>query len=374
MIYYVLPLLLCAGILIAGCSDRPREQAGCPVDAAYRVRRAAYWCACVAMMLLAGMRWETGTDWAPYAEQYADPASRVDFESGYVALVSAFSSWTQHYTVFLLFSSAVSVGMIGYVCYRVLGPSLPALLIFYSYYYLGSFLGAQRRQFSIALCMLSIVWIIERRPIRFVVCVGLASLFHSSSLIFLPAYVIYGLRPAFAKAALVACGVGCVGLYLVGLDRLLLPILGTADFGLSGVKLFDYASDPRAYEVAGGAGVAVGLLKRSVVLVLAALTPPEESRSRMRNGLLRVYVASVLLYVLFMATIPMLSVLTIFFAITEVLLIPLLIARSQAPRGLVALALLCFAAFQVTSILAPYWDLYVPYYAFFEGAARANLY
>jgi len=70
----------------------------------------------------------------------------------------------------------------------------------------------------------------------------------------------------------------------------------------------------------------------------------------------------------------MLSVLTIYYSITEVLLISYAVLKFKSIRGEVLVGFLAYMLLQVYTILLPYWDLYIPYLSILDGQTRSILY
>lgn len=340
-----------------------------------RLFRVAIFIAFIVFMVsLAGFRWETGTDWIPYYEHYNAPGERVDFELGYDWWVSVIAGMGLNYSSYLFLCASISVGMIAYSCSFFRGESLTPLLLFYSFYYLGGFLGAQRRQFAIALCFLSIIFIVKRWFLPFLLVVIAAATFHVSALFFMFSYFVYGLTSRAIRIGLAVASVVFFGISIFGFSELIIAIISGFDLGIYGQKVITYASESSEYELSGGGGLGLGFLKRFFVFCLLFSVRKKFNEDHPFHGMLNLYGFSVVMYVLFMSTVAMFSVLTIYYSIVEVLLISYAMAKMRGKAGAVAFLFVIYMVFQVFSILWPYWDLYVPYISIFEGAGRKVLY
>jgi hypothetical protein len=161
---------------------------------------------------------------------------------------------------------------------------------------------------------------------------------------------------------------------IAGFDRLLVQIFSLNTLAWVGVKILTYVRYSEDYAPSSIASIFLGFVKRAVVLVVIWLAYRKGDGCDRITGLVRLYVASVVLYILFMLTLPMLSVMTIYYSISEVLILAFLLPKLMPGRVFRSIGLLAYSLLQVTSILWPYWDLYVPYYAFFENASRRVLY
>lgn len=144
------------------------------------------------LILLSGLRYETGTDWEPFYEYFHAQLDVGEhyFEVGYQLLTYIVNNITGNYNVFLL----VNASFLMLVYFSIKNYSNPNLymltvLVFYSTTYLV-FLGGNRQAIALAIVIYSIKYLISREFIKFLSAVFLASLFHLSAWIFLPVYFI----------------------------------------------------------------------------------------------------------------------------------------------------------------------------------------
>jgi hypothetical protein len=323
------------------------------------------------MILFAGLRWETGTDWIPYYDDYTNHGIRDDFEFGYQVLVKVISEFGIHYSLFLLFCSLISIGIVSFTCFRIIGFSSLALLIFYSYYFLGSFLGAERRQFAIALCFLAILYIIKNKPLLFVCTILIAASFHISALIFLLAYPIYYLKGKGLFIASLSSFFLIMSILVFGFSNSIIFIFEKLNLGIFSYKIITYATSGSAF---GEASLGIGFAKRIILIIFLFSAKNRFKSTHPYLGLLNIYMFSFIIYTLFMITVPMLSVMTIYFSIAEMLLIPLAINGVRSTSPIFLTCLFAYIIFQTTSILLPHWDLYLPYISTFHDQGRDLLY
>lgn len=120
----------------------------------------------------------------------------------YTILAAIFSKAGVSYTVFF---ALISVFYFTVLCRFVYLYSKEPYFSFLLYIMLGHYyfsLTAIRQSIAIALILLSFDYVVRKKPVRFVFCVAIASLFHLSALLFLLAYPLSKLkmRPLYVLA------------------------------------------------------------------------------------------------------------------------------------------------------------------------------
>ncbi|MBQ8472246.1 MAG: EpsG family protein [Bacilli bacterium] len=99
-----------------------------------------------------------------------------------------------NYSFFLMVTSVLS--MIG-VYYFIKDNSknyLNSLLIFITFNFYGYFFGILRQSLAISILLYSLKFVKNRKLLKFLLAVFLASLFHKTALVFLPIYFVYNLK------------------------------------------------------------------------------------------------------------------------------------------------------------------------------------
>ena len=358
MIYYVIPMLLCVGALLGRNS---------------RGWKLFFWFCALLMVAMAGLRWETGTDWIPYYEHFCDPSSRDDLEGGYNLMVECIRACTANYTVFLCIDAALSIVLVGLTCHLILGPSAQAMIVFYCYYFLGAWFGAQRRQLAIALCFFSVYWIRKKKFIPFSICILIAAQFHVTSLTFLLAYPIYHMK---RRHLAIASGIFLSFVLLVssvGINNLLTILSNVGILEHITHRAIAYLFEGAAGESQSVISVFLGVGKRMAFVSVFYFVGS-------RNGdddyarLLRIYTVSVVIYAASVSTVSIFSVISVYFSIIEVLLIPMMLIRLNLKRTHECLLLVLYCIFQTNSMLSGMPDLYIPYYSVFDHTTRMVIY
>ena len=165
-----------------------------------------------------GLRWETGTDWEDYYNAF--DRSLIfdfdDFEIGYVVFMRLIRSITDNYSVFLIVHAIIVYVLMG-ITIRKYSP-MPTLSLFFLYGFMLPLLGMNRQYLSLAICLLSIIFIFQRRLLPFLLCIFFAFLFHKSALLFLPAYF---LNREYSVSTYVTWGLVAIAISFSGIIRVL---------------------------------------------------------------------------------------------------------------------------------------------------------
>lgn len=180
MIYNVYFTVFAIGALV-GCFAKPNNTS---------IRHLLFFMFFVMLIFQDGFRWEIGTDWNPYYE-YFEKCNTVqsesdDFEIGYVYFNKIMNDLTGNYTVFLVLHALLLYSTIfSFIKKYSLYPLL-SLLLYYAF--MNANMGMNRQFLALIFALISIKFILQRRFVYFLICIYLGFLFHSSILLFAPAY------------------------------------------------------------------------------------------------------------------------------------------------------------------------------------------
>lgn len=141
-----------------------------------------------------GLRWETGTDWFPYFNNFSETTSYqvvlinvlLGYEIGYGFFVYAIRTLTDNYSVFLVVHAVVYYFLI-FKANKFLSP-FPFLSLLLFYTSTMGILGSNRQLIALGICFFSLQYIIDKKPLKFFLLVFTAFLFHTSALLFLAYY------------------------------------------------------------------------------------------------------------------------------------------------------------------------------------------
>ncbi len=173
------------------------------------------------LILLAGLRWRTGTDWEPYQRHFdLDPfaAGGGWFELGYELIVFGFRRLSDNYTLFLLTFGALTIGIKAWIFARLDNPF--AALFFYCCLCFAD-LFFVRQSLAISLVALA-VYLFPRRPLAAIVLGLTATLVHVSAVLAAALLVaLYAARPqsAWWMRACCLCLTAAVAVFAIDADR-----------------------------------------------------------------------------------------------------------------------------------------------------------
>ena len=137
-----------------------------------------------------GLRWETGTDWNTYLENFnnTDDFSIVlinalsGFEIGYGILVLSINKISSNYSFFLLIHAIIFYFTI-FIVAKKYSPFFFATLIFFYSTTLG-LIGSNRQLLALVFCFLSLNFVFKKKLIPFFLMIVTAALFHTTAIIF----------------------------------------------------------------------------------------------------------------------------------------------------------------------------------------------
>lgn len=152
--------------------------------------------------IFAGSRYKIGgSDYDAYEAYYNLAPNKFDrvysndydsflesTEKGYIYLMTFFKQINLNFNIFLIIIGGICAITIYYSFKKYTSYLFVTTLIFLTKGYLYYFFTAQRQIIAMAICWISIKYIIEEKLYKFILLVILASLFHSSALFFIIIY------------------------------------------------------------------------------------------------------------------------------------------------------------------------------------------
>lgn len=327
------------------------------------------------LVLFCSLRWQTGTDWIPYYDDFMSPGERHDFEIGYVLYVQLIKYFTDNYTIFLLCTSVIPITLIFLGCLKTqknLSLTILSICVFYSYYYLGSFFGAERRIIAIGLSFFAVIQYQNNKKLQSLIFILLAATFHISSLVTLSIFLLNKLSFTLYKILLV------VGAILsLPLSHYISDIIGQAinliPIEIVRYKLTVYTENAQEY----GAISITGIIKRVVISGIFIYTLAYDIKNdKATLFLVKTYLFGTLIYLLLSPISAMFSVISIYFTIVEILLIPAVLVRLGIFTRIPVLmfVVILYLSYQVYSILGSYPELFYPYISIFSEIQRQGIY
>jgi hypothetical protein len=329
-------------------------------------------CGYLLVVLLIGLRWQTGTDWSNYHDYYLHTnqihGPSDSFEIGFQLINVALKTIDLSYSGFLLTYTAIYLGIM-ILCFEEDSYNMAGwlLLLFYSSF-LVAWMGTSRQIMAVGICLYSIRFILGGKWAKFVICVLLAACFHITALCFLIAWpaarinltlratwLLFGLT---ALAVMLHLGTFIVhaagnGLGIPYLDRMLAAYADPND-----QQFITYVDSPGL--------TALFYLKRLLFLLFFTLCFGL-FKSERDKFFFKLYFISAIIFVLFFEVIPMIPLRAgMYFGISELFLMAILTRKIQQPiwRTLycIGLVILCLARFY-TDLDGRTGNLFVPYKA-----------
>lgn len=327
------------------------------------------------LVFLCSMRWQTGTDWIPYYDDFMNPGARHDFEIGYVTYVNTLRLFTNSYTIFLFITTLIPILLFFLGCYNYsknLTLTILSICVFYSYYYLGSFFGAERRIIAIGFSFYALMQYANGKRYQTFSLILLAATFHISSLSTLAIFLINKLSLKNYKKSIVLGAMLAIPLsaYFGGIVS---QFINYVPIEIVKYKLTVYTENAQNY----GALSVFGIVKRLLVCALFFYVLSNDIiNCKKIEFLVKVYVFGCLVYLLLTPVSPMFSVISIYFTIAEVLLIPLVIVRLGVftTTPVVIIFFVAYLSYQTFSILNSYPELFYPYISVFSDSGRQGIY
>ena len=319
----------------------------------------------IIVVLLIGLRWEIGTDWRNYYAYFVNCKDiyETSFELGYVAINKIIRTLTDQYTIFLLLHSIFVFGLIGYFMSRY--SQFPILSFALMFALMFGYIGMNRQYISIAFSLFSLQYVIQRRPVPFLVCTLLATLFHLTGLIFAITYFLN--RPFSRRLYLIVLGFGLL-IMASGIVKL---VPAELFYGL-GANMEDKADAYIMKDTTdlSTATILVGIVKRSVWIVFALIYYDSFKKERDFPLFFNIYVISMFFF-LALANTPLQVIISrglLSFNIMEVFIIPyiVLVFKDNSTRKIFLLLLFIYGIFLIDKSINNYaetlnQDIFNPY-------------
>jgi hypothetical protein len=157
----------------------------------------------VALVLTAGLRYETGTDYFSYADLYSKTPTLSNFfpvngsvEIGYLFLNSLFRTIGVDINLMFLLISAVTM----LVLFRSFQKYIPrsffflSLLLYYSTIYIGLDMSGVRQSIALAIFIFSLQYVFQGKFWKYFLSITIALLFHQSAIFLLAFYPLFRIR------------------------------------------------------------------------------------------------------------------------------------------------------------------------------------
>ncbi len=251
-------------------------------------------------IIFGGLRWNTGNDWKPYMRFFQnfdgdDPFFLTSMESGYARFVQFLRLFSNNFSFYLIVLSICVIGLKAIYFYKFTNSLFLVLLV-----YFGTNLAditAVRQMLAVSLCCIATIFIVEKRPLMFMIFVYFAMQVHVTSVIFFVAYPVYYLNWSTTSKFVwlfIAIIAGVVG----GYEKLITVAINVipSGFGLDRIvyKALRYVelgnAIPLGGNFSGAQQMVLAIAKRSVFLPLFFIMEAYiGDRNKYYKGLLNLY-------------------------------------------------------------------------------------
>lgn len=318
-----------------------------------------------------GLRWETGTDWGAYLENFQNTDeygtvlinALTGFEIGYGTLVYFVKKLFDSYSVFLFIHALIFYWGIFTVAKKYSPYFFISLMFFYATN-LGV-VGSNRQLLALIICLWSLKFVFEKKPLKFFAMVAVAFLFHTTAFLF---GIYYFLNRNFNKITIVAV---LIISFIIG--KTALPFILFNTFGglfgeLAASKANFYSEGAKDFLAETSLSV-FGLIKR--LLFIAVFTYNYSFLSKklayyklLYNG----YVLGMVIYFLFASSLLIIvNRGSIYFNVMESFLIScqFLLFSKRLDKTYVFFILLLISIVFLYQSISGYPDLFIPYKGLF---------
>lgn len=324
------------------------------------------------LVLHDGLRWETGSDWDSYYNQFNLIKSldfeEIPFEPGFTLLFGGIKLLTDDYSVYLVLHALLFYSAFFFAIFKLSDFPFTSLLIFYMI--TVPFMGMNRQFLAMAVYIIALYYLISynQKWVYFLLILS-ALLFHRTAILTLPILL---LTFNFQKKTIV---IGLIVCFLISASGILNSISFAASLVLgsddqTGKKLDYYVNEDKDLSILS---TVLSLVKKiiwlSLILVFEHLI---DNKDRKFYILRNIYAFSIMIYILFNGTALQIIVARglLYYNIAEIFMIPyvLTIFRQNYGKLLVMLVLIAYCFVNIYKGFSNYGeetDYFVPYKGLF---------
>ena len=322
------------------------------------------------LVLQMGLRWETGTDWNSYLNHFVEidnfsSTSPLNngFEFGYNFFVWLVKLFTNSYSLFLLIHSFLFYYLL-FKSYKYLSSNFYlSILIFYCLFI--GLEGSNRQLLSLVICIYSLKFLIESKVKYFIFFVGIATLIHTSSVLFLLYYFFN--RKISGKYLLIMLILAFL-IGNMGFSNSIFQILGNLLGINSSLKVstyLEYANSTLENERLS----LIGVFKRIILLIIFySLRNKITTHNFTYNLLFNGYFIGLVFYLLFYKSLLiMISRGSVFFNAMEPLLMSsiIIVLPKNSVKYLYLMLMFVVSILYFLQSISHYSDLFIPYKGIF---------
>lgn len=312
------------------------------------------------MIIFGGLRYEVGADWESYKSLFEQlntwqSVLAAREEILFSILMFGTRSISENFSFFVFVAFFVSFGL-KYSIIKRYSPDIFLSLVIYMYTVLMIYdLNGLRQGLAISILFQAIPFTIERKPIKFVIILIIASMFHISALIFAPFYLLGKIKLSNKQIFYILAPLILLG-HLFGI------IVQSSNFFQSflAVERFlhysIYTTDQ--YQNLENGFLNTALLQRLFVFLsflyyYDRIQVKEEIKCLLRNG----YFISILIFIVFSFSSEFSARLGFYYKALEIFMIPMIASGPSEPRERLGLSII----FTIFGLIGAYRLLDVQY-------------
>jgi len=310
------------------------------------------------LVLFAGLRWETGTDWNNYYYFFSTVKQFDIGESGFEILFELLariiSSIFRNYH-FMLIATALIIILFTYrTIYKFSPYPILSILLLYTYSLNSSGFG-YRQDIAIAICFFSFLFIYRRKFIPFILCILSAFLFHQSALIFIPAYWIFTIKWNI-KIVLIYLGSTLLSYILVANIETLITLFFSSEIH----KLEQYTSDFESSTT----GILIGIMNRVIILFIPILIilNNKDKDTVFLKGILNILLLGTIMYIVLSPLGTVFTRFTRYYDIFQIIILPYsLFVATKNEKVAYWILILLYYIFKFAIVMITDQQIYIPY-------------
>jgi EpsG family len=324
---------------------------------------------------ISGFRWETGTDWIPYYLFFTENSILEDFTNNFLMETGfgIYNYWvkrfSESYTVLLLISASITIGLKTFFLWRYLHFFLIGLLLYFAFFIADIF--SVRQTLASSITLLGTVFIIQRKPGLFILCVLIATAIHVTSIVFLGAY--YVAHRHISTKCIIVLLAGAIALGVTSSLSVVFKIISSQlSDTLIGVKLEYYLTETDINNTGLSTTFILftGYTRRLIMIPIYLIFRDKVSQSNPKfNIYFNLFLVGNLLFFISGSAGMVFARFTIFFLFYEILLIVMILENliTQQRRIWTYMLTILYGGMKLYLALSAYWDLYIPYYSIFDS-------
>lgn len=196
--------------------------------------------------------------WYDVFKAYPSFIESYNLEFGYLFINYISSSFRM--VIFICATLAIPIKL--KVIYKYSEDKLMSLMIYFTGVFLMFDMGVIRQGISIAVCLISIKYILNRSLKKFIICIAIGTLFHTTTIIFFPLYFL-GYKRYSKKIIYISVLLALIFLKL-DLFKVILDIIKLSPFESITYRLDFYTN----IRTSGNNQITLSLIKRVMILII----------------------------------------------------------------------------------------------------------